>query len=207
MKNFREMYPERATVGEDGICRWSCEIDLKKDHYSRDLTMKIGLIVGAAILLMMLGIMWSVNDFTFVWIPVVICGSVPLICFLSYEIYRLAVGSKCLVAYEMDHESIVLIRNPRERKTMEGMALATGLLCIADGNPIQGVCRAAGVYGASQPVATKFRKIRKIRGHAESSMIDLKNTFAIAQVWTHPEDYGTILDFVRAHADNAVEAC
>ena len=37
MNHFRKMFPERATVGEDGICRWSCETDMKKDRYSRDL--------------------------------------------------------------------------------------------------------------------------------------------------------------------------
>ena len=36
-------------------------------------------------------------------------------------------------------------------------------------------------------------------------MIEMKTVFSPAQIWTHPEDYGMILDFVREHAENAVE--
>ena len=205
MMTFRKTYPERATVGEDGICRWSCEVDLKKDHHSRDLVMKVSLIVGGSVFLMMLLAMLSVGDFTFAWIPLVICGSLPLICLLCYELYRIAAHNKCLIAYELNGEGITMVRNPSMQKKMEGAALAIGLLGIAAGQPLQGAARGMGMYGTAQPLLTNFRKVRKYRGHPETCMIDLKTTFTMVQVWTNPDDYDMVLNFVRDHAENAVE--
>ena len=205
MNHFRKMFPERATVGEDGICRWSCETDMKKDRYSRDLMMKISLIVGGSVFLMMLGAMWMAGDFSLVWIPLLICGMVPLLCWLCYKAYCLAHGNKLLIGYALYNNSIAIIRNPRDTKAMQGLAIATGLLNIAAGNPVGGVCMAAGAYGTAQPVTTEFSKVRKLRGHAEVSMIEMKTFVSPAQIWTHPEDYGMILDFVRERAENAVE--
>lgn len=205
MNHFRKMFPERAVTGEDGICRWSCEVDLKKDHYSRDLTMKISLIVGGSVFLMILAAMWMAGDFSFAWIPLIICGLVPPLCWLSYKLYCLMHGNRLLVGYALYNDSIVMIRNPRDAKAMQGLALATGLLNIAAGNPAGGICMAAGAYGSAQSVPTKFCKVRKLRSHAESSMIDLRTIFGAAQIWTHPEDYEMILDFVRERAENAVE--
>ena len=205
MNHFRKMFPERATTGEDGICRWSCEIDLKKDRYSRDLMMKVSLIVGGSVFLMMLGAMWMAGDFSFAWIPLIICGMVPPLCWISYKTYCVMHGNKLLIGYALYNNSIVMVRNPRDAKAMQGLALATGLLNIAAGNPAGGICMAAGAYGTSQAVPTKFSRVRKFHGHAECSMIEMKTVFSPAQIWTHPEDYGMNLDFVREHAENAVE--
>ena len=51
---FREQYPVRVTVGADGIYRWSADVDLKKDHYVQNLTMKIMFFICGGICLMTL---------------------------------------------------------------------------------------------------------------------------------------------------------
>ena len=207
MNHFRKMFPERATTGEDGICRWSCEIDLKKDRYSRDLMMKVSLIVGGSVFLMMLGAMWMAGDFSFAWIPLIIVIVRPIPTEHKSGIHTVwkMHGNNLLIGYALYNNSIVMVRNPRDAKAMQGLALATGLLNIAAGNPAGGICMAAGAYGTSQAVPTKFSRVRKFHGHAECSMIEMKTVFSPVQIWTHPEDYGMILDFVREHAENAVE--
>ena len=204
---FRKMFPERATVGEDGVCRWSCEVDMKKDRHTRELARKVSLIVSGSMLLLMLGAMWYAGDFRFAWIPLLMCAAILPIIQLSFLLYRKMLGDRMLIAYEMYNDSIVMIRSPKEEKVMQGLAVATGVLGILSGHPLTGACRAAGAFGASQPVATKFHRIRKLCCHADSSMIDLRAPFTMAQVWTHPDDYYMILDFMRERADLAVETC
>ena len=102
--SFREQYPLRVTLGEDGVYRWSADADLSRDHFSRDYLLKILLITCGIVCAITLIAMFSAGDFTFWWIPVAICVAVVAIGMLGYRIYRGVIDDRlrvtpCCFAY------------------------------------------------------------------------------------------------------------
>ena len=90
MEEFKKMYPSRVTLCEDGVYRWSFDVDLSRDHYMRDLVMKIMLFICGSICLLMTIFTFSTGDLTFLWIPFACCGVVMLITVAVLWIFRVS---------------------------------------------------------------------------------------------------------------------
>lgn len=192
MERFTDRYPESVTQGEDGICRWSCTVDLQGDPTIRNMLMKvIGIVCGSILIVMLTAMYLAGGDLSMAWIPVVICLGVPAATFLGWEIYRRVAHNRYTMAYEMDEESITTIQKYSTQRRMENAAIAMAA--------IGAVTQGAGMYGAAQPATTKFRSVRKLRSNPETARIDLRTFFTRIQVWVPKEDYEKVLAFIREH--------
>ena len=181
---FKEQYPERVTAGEDGTYRWSVDVDLKKDHYVQNLTMKIMLFICAGICLMTLIFAAMTGDVSMAWIPPVCCVAALLITVLVLRLFRLAVKDRYTVGYEMTEEGVRLVRDPVTVRMMRSVAVFT-----------------PGGAGAVQPGATKFRNVRSMREVPETHMICLNTTVSALQIWVPAEDYDVVCNYIREHTD------
>ena len=77
--SFSQSYPDRIILGEDGVYRWSVQVDPKQDRYSRDLFRNIMLIVCGSVCAFTVLMMISLGDLSMVWIPFACCGFILLI--------------------------------------------------------------------------------------------------------------------------------
>lgn len=194
--NFRELYPKRVTLGEDGVYRWSADADLSRDHFSQNYLLKVLGIVCGIICAIMLVISFAVGDFSFWWIPVLICGSVMGIGILSYRIYRGVINDRLTVGFEMTEEEVTLIRNPSSQRAMENAAIVMSLI-----KPTTG----AAMSNAAQPQTIKFKRARKFLEYPEANMVVLSSWISSHPVYIPEEDYETVVSFLREHTASAVQ--
>ncbi|MBR2661008.1 MAG: hypothetical protein IKE15_06350 [Clostridia bacterium] len=181
---FREQYPNRVTMGEDGIYRWSADVDLSRDHYVQNLTIKIMLFICAGICLMTLIFAIMTGDVSMAWIPVLCCGAVMVITMLVLRLFRSGVKDRYTMGYEMTGEGIRLVRDPATARMMKRAAAF-----------------ARGGAGTVQPGETEFRSVRSMREVPETHMICLNTTVSALQIWVPEEDYDVVCNYIRQHAD------
>lgn len=181
---FKEQYPDRLTKGTDGVFRWSADVDLKKDHYVQNLTMKIMFFICAGICLMTLIFAYMTGDMSMAWIPFLCCGIAMGITVLVLRLFRLSVKDRYTMGYEMTGEGIRLVRDPSTVRMMRSVAAFT-----------------PGGAGAVQPGTTEFRSVRSMREVPETHMICLNTTVSALQIWVPEADYDIVCNYIREHTD------
>lgn len=192
--SFSQSYPDRIILGEDGVYRWSVQVDPKQDRYSRDLFRNIMLIVCGSVCAFTVLMMISLGDLSMVWIPFACCGFILLI---SIPLYRLAgqeTGNPYPLAYEMNNEAILMISDRSLQNRTESAALITHVLKQETG-------RGPVSNAAIPPVLTRFRSIRRIVTHRDTGMLELKLKIGQAGIWVPAEDLDMVRVFIRQHAD------
>lgn len=194
MEEFKKMYPSRVTLCEDGVYRWSFDVDLSRDHYMRDLVMKIMLFICGSICLLMTIFTFSTGDLTFLWIPFACCGVVMLITVAVLWIFRVSQRDCYTLGFEMTEETIMLVQTPAVMRGMNTAAQVSSVLGSLAGK------RGFSASAAAQPGPTRFRSIRSIREYPETSMLNLNTGIGSLQVWVCPEDYDMVRNYIQSHA-------
>ena len=194
--DFREEYPQRVTRGEDDVYRWSIDADLSRDHFSRNYLLKVLGITCGIVCAIMLIVSFAAGDFSFWWIPVLICGSVMGIGMLSYWIYRGVIGDRLTVGFEMTEEEVTLIRNPSSQRAMENAAIVMSLI-----KPTSG----AAMSNAAQPQTIRFKHVRKFREYPEADMVVLSSWISSHPVYLPKGDYEKVVSFLREHTAASVQ--
>ena len=202
---FKELYPSRVTLGQDGVYRWSFDVNLEQDHYVRDLVMKVMFIICAGILVFMLFLMASTGDFSMLWVPLVCCGFAMLIASLVYRAFRKKTADCYTLGYEMREHSIRLVHSPATRQAMGTAGAVTAGLMAAAGQPARGLGQGVAMGAAAQGASTSFRNIRSIRESPETNMLNLRTHLTSLQVWVCSEDYDMVRRFIEEHRSSAAQ--
>ena len=200
---FSELYPDRVTKDRDGIYRWSVEVNMNRDHSTRDQFKTAIIIVCVSVLVLNLILMAMVGDFSFAWIPFACCGFVMLISVPIFKLYKKTLRDHFVVGYEMNDEAILTVWDLAMQRQMDNVALITAALGVASGHPMQGLGYGMSASAAAQPVLTKFQSIRNIKEVRKESRIELKMLPSPRSVWLPPEDYDMVLDFIRKRVSDA----
>ena len=191
------MYPDRVTLGEDGVYRWTYEMDMIRDHTMINLLVKVlGIIFGAicVILLVLLAVNGLLTLPAALWIlaePFIIV----LLAILIYRIIARVRGGILPMRYEMNDEAVLYVRDPRTQRVMTSAALITALTGAAAGKAAQGLASGAAIGGAAVSGLTLFREVRRVKERQEQDMIDLVTLSGGNQIRVPGEDYA----FVRDH--------
>jgi len=196
MNEFKERYPSRVTLCEDGVYRWSYDVDLSRDHTLHNLVMKIMLIICGSICAIMVVMMLCVQDFTFFWIPLVCCGVAMLIALVVLRLFRLGLHDCYTLGYEMNEESILLVQTPAVQRSMNTMAGIAGGIGAVTGKSV----RVPAMNAAAQSGPTRFSRIRTLREHRDTHMLNLATSITSLQVWVCPEDYDMVRNFIQSRA-------
>lgn len=181
---FREQYPERLTKGADGIYRWSVEVDPARDHYVRDLTMKIMFFICAGICMMTIIFACMTGDMSMVWIPLLCCGVALVITVLVLRLFRSGDKDRYTVGYEMNETGIRPVRAPAPADEMK-----TAAESVPGGNR------------TVRSATTEFRNVRSMSEVPETHMICLSTTTGALQVWIPEDDYDVVCAYIREHMD------
>ena len=124
-----------------------------------------------------------------------------LLLIVSYLLYGSIMGGRYTILFEMDEKGIAHIQVPKERKKAEKLGLTTFLAGLLTGNP---TVMGAGLLSAhKQATYTKFSAINKIRVNQKRQQIKIRSSGLFHnQVFTLPEDFDFVLDFIRSHSSD-----
>lgn len=124
-----------------------------------------------------------------------------LLLIVSYGFYGIIMRGKYTILFEMDEKGIAHIQVPKERKKAEKLGLTTFLAGLLTGNP---TVMGAGLLSAHKQASyTKFSAVNKIRVNRKRQQIKIRSSGLFHnQVFTHPEDFDFVLDFIRSHSSD-----
>ena len=191
-----ELYPDHVTLGKDGVYRWSVRVTPNQDRYSRDLFRNIMFIVCGSVCAFTVLMIFFLGDLSMVWIPFACCGFVLLISIPVCRFVGQETGGSYSLAYEMNDEAILMIRDRSLQDRTETPALITLILDTAAGKPVQGISQ-----NSLQPVLTRFGSIRRIVTHRDAGMLELKLKIGQTSVWIPADDLDMVRGYIRQHAD------
>ena len=195
---FNELYPDRVTLGKDGIYRWSCQIDMSGNHSAAaDQFRAAMLIICGSVCIITVIFAFLVGDLSFVWIPFACCSFVLLLSLLIFRLFMKERQTRFTVAYEMNDEAILTIRNPAVLHPGD-MPLITAALSIDAAHPLEDSCFRTSAVTASQSVLTKYQNIRRISEFRSENRLCLEAVPAARHISVPAEDYDMVLDFIRA---------
>ena len=121
-----------------------------------------------------------------------------LLLIVSYGFYALIMRGRYTILFEMDEKGIAHIQVPADAKKAETFGLATFLAGLLTGNPnVMG----AGLLSAHKQASyTKFKAVNKIRINRKRQQIKIRSSGLFHnQVFTHPDDFDFVLNFIRSH--------
>ena len=121
-----------------------------------------------------------------------------LLLIVSYVLYGIIMGGQYTILFEMDEKGIAHIQVPKERKRVEILGLATFLVGLLAGNP---TVMGTGLLSAHKQASyTKFSAVNKIRINRKRQQIKIRSSGLFHnQVFTHPDDFDFVLNFIRSH--------
>lgn len=181
-----QAFPTRVTLGEDGVYRWSYEMDMYRNHYLRNVLLKVTGVICLVCYLFLMFLFLNGHSLT----PGIALGA--LACFLGFMLLVLAgyylaaviMHGRYLLRFEMNEEAIMLVRNPSTQAMMDTIARAFG----------SGAMRNAANSGL-----TFFKDVRGMKERRHYDAFNLRTLFGANQIWICPEDYEFVRDFVRDH--------
>lgn len=190
----------------DGKYRWSYELNLFKNPAIFFLVWKIfffiiiGILVVSNLADLINGyfgadtLLGSLKIFGFI-----LLGMTVLV-LLGYLLYAAMMGGKYCVLFEMDEEGVSHTQMMKQVKKAELISLLTVLAGIASKNPtIAGV----GLNSSARTsMYSEFSKVKTVKSYKKLGLIKVNMTFEKNQVYTAPEDFDFVNNFILEHCTN-----
>ena len=184
---------------DDGTYRWVYEFNMLKNPIIFLTVLKIFLLVLVGMWLVF-GLFRIGND-GFVGafvaqtkellIPAVILFGLSIV---SYIILACIYGFKYCVLFEMNETGIRHIQMEKQYKKAQAIGWLTAMVGAAAGKP--GVMGTGLLAAAKNEQATEFSKVKRVRALKVFHTIKLDGLLNHNQIYTDPEDYDFVLDYI-----------
>ena len=208
-------YPARVTFFEDGIYRWSYDMDLWHDRYILRLVIKVLLLVMGIPTLFVLAmllknlipllksglpgerIMFFIrNDLLIVAIVGGLLVGMILLTLLIYIIAAAVVHGKYHLCYQMDESAVALVREPRKMDALNTFGTVVAVVGLAIGKPGDAMRIGSTLAVAKNTGTSRFESTRRVKILPERDLLDLREWFGMNQIYVPGEDYGFVKDFI-----------
>lgn len=208
-------YPERVTLCEDGVYRWSYVMDMWRNRYMIRLAWKI-IVPLLGILLLFVAAMALKNaqylmrqgvareelmfylrgDLISVYIVAGLLAGILLLTELIYAVCALAMHGKWRLRFEMDESAVALVRNPGTMETLNALGAVAAIVGLAAGKP-RGALRVGNTLAMANNTGTsRFECTRRVKQVRRYDLLDLREWFGMNQIYVPPEDYEYVRDFI-----------
>lgn len=190
----------RITRIDDRYC-WACEVNLFKNPYILFTILKVLCISAGIVFVFSVLISLGERDFFFkgffemLGVFVLITAGLCLLGAISYVIYALILGKKYCVCFCMDENGITHTQMDRQAEIAELTGAIVALAGTFAGKP--GVAGTGILAGARSSISTNFKKVKRIRSFPDSCTIKLDAPFSHNQVYTAPEDFDFVLQYIK----------
>ena len=210
-------YPERVTLCEDGVYRWSYVMDMWKNRYMIRLAWKI-IVPALGLLLLFVAAMALKNarylmrqgvareeltfylrsDLISVYIVAGLLAGVLLLTELIYAVCALAMHGQWRLRFEMDESAVALVRNPGTMQTMNALGAVAAIVGLAAGKPRDAMRVGSTLALANDAGTSRFESTRRVKRVRRYDLLDLREWFGMNQIYVPPEDYDFVRDFILA---------
>ena len=212
-----DMYPSRITLFEDGIYRWSYDMDMWHNRYLLGLIIKIlcialgipTLFVAAMVLknalpvlergmtetmLFIHGDLLSLAIISGIWV-----GSV-ILALIIYAICAAVMHGTWHLCFEMDESAVALVQSAETKarnSTLAAVAAVVEIAALFAGKSNRSLhASSSALRTANESGTTSFDSVRRVRLHPDHDLIDLREFFGMNQIYVGPEDYSFVRDFI-----------
>ena len=192
------MYPGRITQGEDQVYRWSYDMDMYRNHYLRNVLLKVFGVICLVCWIFLLFLFTQDGRLSFrvVLITLLIFGGFMLLVLAGYYLAAMIMRGKYHLRFEMNDEAVLLVRKESTERMMQNMALITMMAGIAAGKPMRGLASGAAIQTGAASGLTFFCQVRSMKEHPQYDAFNLRSLTGGNQIWVGPEDYAFVRDYV-----------
>lgn len=184
---------------DDGTYRWVYEFDMLKNPFILLTVLKIFLIVLVGIWvvfgLFRIGNDGFVGAFALqtkeLLIPAAILFGLSIV---AYIILACIYGWKYCVLFEMNETGIRHIHMDKQYKKAQAIGWLTAMAGAAAGKP--GAAGTGLLAATKNEQATEFRIVKRMRSFRAFHTIKLDGLLNHNQIYTQPEDYDFVLDYI-----------
>ena len=210
-------YPERVTLYDDGVYRWSYVMDMWKNRYMIRLAWKIIVPIMGLMLLFVAAMalknaddltrqgvageqlmIYLQNDLNAVYIVAGIFAGTLLLTELIYAVCALAMHGRWRLRFEMDESAVTLVRSPGSMETLNALGAVASLIALAAGKPGDALRVGSTLAVANNTGASRFEFTRRVKRVRRNDLLDLREWFGMNQIYVPPEDYDYVRDFILA---------
>ena len=194
------IYPKRVTLGSDQVYRWSYDMDMYRNHYLRNVLLKIFGVICLVCWAFLLFLIAQDRGITLrtAFLTLLIFAGVMLLVLAGYYLAAAIMRGVYHLRFEMNDEAILLVRKESTQAMMENMALITMLAGRAAGKPIRGVASGAAIQAGAASGLTNFRQVLGMKEWPEYDAFNLRSITGANQIWVGQEDYAFVRDYVRS---------
>ena len=191
-------FPNRVTLYDDGVYRWSYDMDMWQNRFMLRLVMKLlGIICGGVVILVfaLLGPKYLT--------PMALCialGSVAglfALTFLIYAVCAWVMKGVYHLRFEMDESAVALVQSDATRERNGVLAAVAMLAGIAAGKSGEAFRLSTSLNAANTVGITAFSAITRVRTYPQDDVIALREWFGLNQIFVDREDYAYVLDYIR----------
>lgn len=195
----------RVKLCSDGKYHWTVPVNLLKNPTAYFTVCKIfGIIGGIAFLTAYIGPAFR-GDFAVIGHELKYWGIAVLVFLLisalAYLIVAAVYKGKYIVKFTMDENGILHEQVEAQKKKAQVLGGVLGAAGALRGNPAQ--AGQGALVAAHTSLSSDFSKVRKVKASPRFSTIRVNEPTAKNQVYTAPEDYDFVLDYIRSHCSNA----
>ena len=200
MDDRNKYFTDRVVKDESGVYRWYYDMDMRHNHYLRNVLFKVMGAVCVMIFLMFM-FMFSESDLGSgaIWIAVGLPGGMFLLTALGYWLATLIMKGTYRVYFSMDDESIQLVRSKGTQAMMNSLGTIGFAAGMAAGKTGEALRTGAMLSGAAGSGLTRFSDVRGITEHPEWDSVNLRELAGANQIWIPREDYDFVINFIREH--------
>ncbi|MBQ6373802.1 MAG: hypothetical protein IJJ45_04865 [Clostridia bacterium] len=201
-----ENYPDRVTLFDDGVYRWSYVMDMWRNRFLFHLMLKvIAVVCGGAVAFVLVALGPSLTPAAVGWCALGVAGVMALAAGI-YAICACVMHGAYRLCFEMDGEMVELVRSAATRQRNEAMAAIAVAIGLAVNRPGEALRTGLTMNAVNAAGRTFFSSVTRMRVHPEYQVIDLREWFGMNQIYVCDEDFAFVRDFIRDHISEKARA-
>ena len=193
-------YPARVTRFEDGVYRWSYDMDMRRNRFMLWHVLRILAALCALLCFVMQSAFgWGrATPMSVALLFLIPMGALTALTLLIYLISALAMGGKYHLQFKMDEGTIALVQSAattERNRTLASIAVGVGMLAGQRNKAY----RVGATLGAADSVGMMaFSDVTSVRLYPGDDVIALREWFGMNQLYVPGEDYAFVRDFILA---------
>ena len=193
-------YPDRVTLCDDGVYRWSYDMDMWRNRFMLRHVLKIVCAMSVLVSLTMLAAFGlnRVSPRLAALLFIIPMGALSALTLLIYLICALAMRGNYHLRFEMDENKIVLVQTAETENRNRVLTTVSTVAGIAAGQRNKAYRVNATLRAADSVGTTAFADVTRVRLFPDDDVIDLWEWFGMNQIYVPREDYALVRDFMLA---------
>ena len=193
-------YPDRVTLCDDGVYRWSYDMDMRHNRFMLRHVLTIVCAMSVLVSLTMLAAFGlnRVSPRLAALLFIIPMGALSALTLLIYLICALAMRGNYHLRFEMDENKIVLVQTAETENRNRVLTTVSTVAGIAAGQRNKAYRVNATLRAADSVGTTAFANVTRVRLFPDDDVIDLWEWFGMNQIYVPREDYALVRDFMLA---------